>query len=401
MAAIPKMNTSSCEKYIHKLACSHGNYVCQRESWFDCAPCPPPLSYRGSFTSFMMEHLNQSNTEIIVNRCSRGWPYIETTTTTTTTKAASTGLSSTESTGLSSTESTDLSLKGNTKTTASVASSSIITSATTNEKSDSTKIAPVLPTLPTPNAGIVVGVSVAVGVILVICVGILLVFLRRRFMTHKGQESKTKRNRIIYAQFSYQSGGSTSLSSDVNVKICEIQNGEEIKFSSTLDNRDEILSFTNAAFNVECNVADNCLLTTGDVHGASKRQIECSRSVPNNCELQGFAGCNESKCCPAQYDDILDSVSQSDYNENKPYKLEVPWNIEVKAEHDRVKCASFGKETTNEREYISCDDLNDDKTILKKKENETLYEPDNILTETEDEIVSADQLQSMVNGDEE
>ena len=211
------------------------------------------------------------------------------------------------------------------------------------------------------------------------------------FTFQKGQESQTKRDRILYAQFSYQSGGSTSISSDVNVKICEIQNGEEIKFSSTFDNHDKILSFTNAAFNVECNVADKCLLTTGDVHGDSKRQ--CSRSVPNNCEIQGFAVCNESKCCPAQYDDTLDSVSQSEYNENKPNKLEVPWNIEVKAEHDRVRCALFGKETTNERECISLHDLNEDKTILKKEENETLYEPDNIPTETEDEIVSADQLQ--------
>ena len=118
---MPKINTSSCEKYMHTLACSHGNYVCQRESWLDCAPCPPPQSCRGNFTSFIMEHLNQSDTEIIVNRCSRGWPYIDTTTTTT--KAVSTGLSSTESTGLSSTESTGLSLKGDTKTTASVASS--------------------------------------------------------------------------------------------------------------------------------------------------------------------------------------------------------------------------------------------------------------------------------------
>ena len=59
------------------------DYHDQRHVWLDSAPCPPPLSYqfpRGVFTSFMMEHLNQSDTTRIINRCSQSWSYMDTTT---------------------------------------------------------------------------------------------------------------------------------------------------------------------------------------------------------------------------------------------------------------------------------------------------------------------------------
>ena len=193
-------------------------------------------------------------------------------------------------------------------------------------------------------------------------------------------QKKRDRNQQVYTQFSYESGSSESMRSDANVEICETQNDNDSKLSSTPHKEVNNWSYSNVMYKykTECKHVEDHLQKVDDTDSVSQR--EHSKILSNHYEMLGNFECKDTEYCPLECKDT-NSVSRKEYSESLPNHFEALENMAEETNRESAENTLSVEATVDATEDVSCGSLQDNITILTKKESETSDEAGTVLSE--------------------